>query len=127
MEKFYKTDFTKIPKLGHTPRMQKLRKRFVALAIVLAFGPLTPAVAESAPLSVLIVEVQTGGAGSGTASHEFVKLHNPTPTPVTVTDWKLQYRAANKLPTDPWPANKHNNHSLPDRQCCKLRGGDRGL
>lgn len=81
-----------------------MRKRFIAAIFVLLFGPLATALAEAGPAGMLITELQTGGAGTGTATQEFVELYNASASDLDVTGWKLQYRAASKLPADPWPA-----------------------
>ncbi|MBM4380656.1 MAG: lamin tail domain-containing protein, partial [Deltaproteobacteria bacterium] len=43
---------------------------------------------------VVISELQTGGAGSGTTGDEFVELFNPTGADVAVGGWQLEYAAA---------------------------------
>lgn len=85
--------------------MKNLHRRLVAIIFVLLFAPLATVMAETSSDKVLIIELQTGGSGTGTAAYEFVELYNPNNNPIDVTGWKLQYRAATKLPTDPvWPA-----------------------
>lgn len=72
-----------------------------------------PVLAAALPGEVLIVELQTGGSGTGTAGQEFVKLYNNTPDSIDITGWKLQYRAASKLPTDTWPATSTTTIACP--------------
>ncbi len=84
--------------------MKKLYKYLAIIVVGLLVGPLSAAMADPAPTGVLIVELQTSGAGTGTAAQEFVELYNSQDAAVDITGWKLQYRAASKLPADTWPA-----------------------
>lgn len=44
---------------------------------------------------VVISEVYGGGGNSGAVyTHDFVELYNPTASPVTMTNWSLQYQSA---------------------------------
>lgn len=79
-------------------------KRFIAVIFVLLLNPLASVMAEPAASNVLIVELQTGGSGTGTSAQEFVEVYNPSDQPADITGWKLQYRSASKLPADTWPA-----------------------
>jgi hypothetical protein len=44
---------------------------------------------------VVIMQLQTGGAGPGTATEEYLLLFNPTITNINVTDWCVEYSSAN--------------------------------
>lgn len=96
VEKFYKIDFTKLPKPGHTQRVKK-RKLFVLVAAWLTCLPLTPVLADDMQPdgTLLIVELQTSGFSEGAEvkSAEFVKLYNPTAQSVYLACLKLQYRS----------------------------------
>lgn len=47
--------------------------------------------------SLVITQLQTGGAVSGTASHEYVELTNNTNADIDVTDWCLTYSSATTM------------------------------
>jgi hypothetical protein len=53
-----------------------------------------PAAAWAVSTTVVISEVQTGGAGSGHAGDEFVELYNPSDSDISLEKWTIKYRSA---------------------------------
>lgn len=84
--------------------MKFLRATLLNLLLILSipgYAPLVdaqeaPAVSE--PVKRLVIyQLQTGGAGSGTASQELVLLYNNASTPLEVTNWCMKYSSSTDL------------------------------
>lgn len=74
-----------------------MRKFLHFFLVALLFLPLVTISSVSAlptQSSVLILQAQMGGEGSGTASQEFVLLYNADVVDINVTDWCVQYSSA---------------------------------
>ncbi len=63
---------------------------FITLLVVFVL----PLRVQAQASSLVITQLQTGGAVSGTASHEYVELTNNTSSDVDITDWCLTYASA---------------------------------
>ncbi len=65
------------------------------LAFCSAFLSLSKTAAAATETSVVISQVYGGGGNSGaTYKNDFVELFNPTPAPVTVAGWSVQYASS---------------------------------
>lgn len=81
---------------------------FTLVTAVLSVGQAPVARAVSIPATqptnnILISEIQTGGTND--ATQEFVELYNPSNSPIDITGWILQYRAASSTSNQTWPAS----------------------
>ncbi len=77
---------------------------YYTLIVAIICGGQTPvAHAETVPVTLLITEIQTGGASD--ATEEFVEIYNPSDQPIDVTGWLLQYRAASQTAAQSWPGS----------------------
>lgn len=79
-----------------------MKKRYIIAALLMALGCAPSARAESTDVlpQVLIAAIQTSRVGG--AGDDYVLLHNNSDSPVDVTGWKLQYRAASGTGTTGW-------------------------
>jgi hypothetical protein len=81
----------------------------LSLSISVMFGQIAPAFAEEVPTAappdhVVIAAVQTGQSGAG--GNDFVEVYNPTSSPLNITGWKLQYRAASAVGSASWTTKR---------------------
>lgn len=67
-----------------------LRLILLIACMAITWGTYNFPVAASSS-SIVISHLQTGGAGSGTASQEFIALHNNAATDADVTNWCVSY------------------------------------
>ena len=77
--------------------MAKLRLLVGVLVFICSVASSAPTHASSS--SVVVSQLQTGGAGSGTASLEFVELYNNASVAVNVSNWCVKYSSASDLTT----------------------------
>lgn len=71
-------------------------KFFAMLLASLLFYTVTiQSIVTAAPSeNLVIMQLQTGGNGSGTASQEFILLYNSSDLDINITDWCLEYSSA---------------------------------
>ncbi|MET0736415.1 MAG: ExeM/NucH family extracellular endonuclease [Microbacterium sp.] len=84
--------------MTHPHRRRRFAASVLAIAALAATGLVVPTAAQGAvtPLApVVISEVYGGGGNSGaTIKRDFIELHNPGTTAVSLTGWSVQYAAA---------------------------------
>jgi len=74
--------------------MQLRRALIIGLVLGHALGlTLSPGHARAQPASMVISQLQAGGAGSGHAGDEFIELYNGSGMPLALDHWGLQYRS----------------------------------
>ncbi len=74
--------------------MKLLFSIFITLSILVQFVVISPKSASAISENVLIMQLQTGGAGTGTTAQEFILLYNNSDVEVNVTEWCLSYSSA---------------------------------
>lgn len=72
--------------------MKKLK--LILPVLVLIFAIFVPGVSAIPSAHVVIAQLQTGGATSGTASQEFILLRNTSSTEINVSNWCIEYSSA---------------------------------
>ncbi|WP_210651448.1 ExeM/NucH family extracellular endonuclease [Nocardioides sp. SYSU D00065] len=80
-----------------TPALPSPRHLAAGAGLALLTAGLTPlaAAADPAGTDLVISEVYgAGGNGGASFTHDFVELHNPTSSPISVDGWSVQYRSA---------------------------------
>lgn len=64
----------------------------LVLCLILFLIPISSAQAISE--DIILMQVQTGGNGTGTASQEFILLYNSSDNDINITDWCLEYSSS---------------------------------
>ena len=67
---------------------------FLVVKVLLVPLLALPSVSALPSTDVVILQVQTGGVGNGTASQELLLLYNTSAEDVNITDWCVQYSSA---------------------------------
>ena len=66
----------------------------VSTTLAVGLTTVTAPAAQAVSSTVVISEVYGGGGNSGaTFTHDFIELYNPSPNPVNVSGWSVQYRS----------------------------------
>lgn len=97
----------------------------VLCGLVLVIGWNLPVWAQTEPVNlkpVLVIELQTGSVQN--THDKFVAIYNPNFQSVDVTNWELQYRAANAGEDKPWHTRAKLNCELADdtvNQTCRVQ------
>lgn len=68
----------------------------IVIALIVSQVAMVP-FARAASSSVMISQLQTGGAGTGTAGQEFVELYNNSDTDIMITNWYITYSSASDV------------------------------
>ena len=72
----------------------RLASIFLAVSLLAGYMYTTQSLASALSDSVVVYQIQTAGAVSGTASRELILLLNTASEAVNVTDWCIEYSSA---------------------------------
>ncbi|MDN4174146.1 ExeM/NucH family extracellular endonuclease [Nocardioides sp. SOB77] len=82
-----------MPSSGRSPR--RLLASLSGLAVAATGLSLAPLPAHAVSPNLVISEVYGGGGNAGaTYTHDFIEIHNPTSSDVSVDGWSVQYRSS---------------------------------